>query len=190
MKQMLKPKAVPTLYPEALTNCSPPPAKRRRTAFEKSERSIVSYVYSREWTVSGSLWSHNCSTGNSNAGSSKALPKKLIGFQCAVELVWYWSRRCQWNRWTIIWTRSSCDHWYSLNKIVTARISLDYTSKMVSAYMCIIAALIDFCIQLQQCGKSDGRSDLKCNGLPFRLCCYPSIYTCPTKLGSNLRTPN
>ena len=25
---------------------------------------------------------------NSSAGSSKALPEKLIGFQCAVELVW------------------------------------------------------------------------------------------------------
>ena len=40
MKQVLKPKAV---FSEALPNCSPPPAKRRRTAFEKSERSSVSF---------------------------------------------------------------------------------------------------------------------------------------------------
>ena len=42
MKQMLKPEAVPTIFPKALPNCSPP-AKRRRTAFEKRERSRVSH---------------------------------------------------------------------------------------------------------------------------------------------------
>ena len=33
------------------------------------------------------------STGNnSNAGSSKALAEKLIGFQCAVKLIWYFNQ--------------------------------------------------------------------------------------------------
>ena len=45
MKQMLKPKAVPTIFPKALQNCSSLPAKRRRNAFEKSERSSVSYSH-------------------------------------------------------------------------------------------------------------------------------------------------
>ena len=49
MKQMLKPKAVPTctIFPKALPSCSAPPAKRRRTAFMKSERSSVSYFMNK-----------------------------------------------------------------------------------------------------------------------------------------------
>ena len=43
MKQMLKPKAVPIIFLMALPNCSFPPEKRRHTAFEKGERSSVSY---------------------------------------------------------------------------------------------------------------------------------------------------
>ena len=44
MKKMLKPKPYLQYFPcKSLPNCSPPPAKRRHTAFEKSERSSVSY---------------------------------------------------------------------------------------------------------------------------------------------------
>lgn len=41
MKQMLRPNAVPTIFPKALPDGSPP-AKRRSTAYEKRERSRVS----------------------------------------------------------------------------------------------------------------------------------------------------
>ena len=44
MKQMLKPKAVPTIFPMALPNCSPPSAKRRGTVLENSEASLVIIV--------------------------------------------------------------------------------------------------------------------------------------------------
>lgn len=38
MKQLLKPEGVPTIFPKAIRNCSPPLVKRRHTAFKKERR--------------------------------------------------------------------------------------------------------------------------------------------------------
>ena len=44
IKLMLKPNMVPTIFPKALQDCSPPAKKRRSSAYEKRERSRVSLV--------------------------------------------------------------------------------------------------------------------------------------------------